>query len=62
MTKDYKVRAVACDHEASEEDVYQALVRATEPLTQTWERLGKAKRIGIKINQDKPVDRLVFHK
>jgi uncharacterized protein (DUF362 family) len=62
VTKDYKVRAVACDHEASEEDVYQALVRATEPLTQTWERLGKAKRIGIKINQDKPVDRLVFHK
>lgn len=62
MTKDYKVRAVACDHEASEEDVYQALIRATEPLTQTWERLGKAKRIGIKINQDKPVDRLVFHK
>ena len=25
----------------------------------TWERLSKAKRIGIKINQDKPVERWV---
>jgi uncharacterized protein (DUF362 family) len=62
MKKDYKVRATACHHDADEQEVYEALVRATEPLTEAWERLGKAKRIGIKINQDKPVDRWVFHK
>ena len=61
-TKDYKVRAVGCHHEASEQQVYEALVRATEPLTEAWDRLGKASRIGIKINQDKPVDRWVYHK
>ena len=60
--KDYRVRAVACHHEASEQETYEALVRATDPLTEAWERLGKASRIGIKINHDKPVDRWVFHK
>ena len=60
--KDYRVRAVACQHEASEQETYEALVRATDPLTEAWERLGKASRIGIKINHDKPVDRWVFHK
>ncbi len=28
----YRVRAVACDHRASEEEVYQALKRATAPM------------------------------
>jgi uncharacterized protein (DUF362 family) len=57
----YKVRAVHCDYRASEDEVYAALRRATDPLTETWERLRRAKRIGIKINQDKPVDRWVFY-
>ena len=56
----YKVRAVHCDYRADDEEVYQALKRATDPLTETWERLRRAKRIGIKFNQDKPVDRWVF--
>ena len=29
---DYRVRAVSCDHRASDEEVYQALKRATDPL------------------------------
>ncbi|NKB70488.1 MAG: DUF362 domain-containing protein [Candidatus Latescibacteria bacterium] len=61
QSSDYQVRAVGCDYRASDEEVYQALVRATEPLTQTWDRLTRAKSIGIKINQDKPIDRWVKH-
>lgn len=59
--KEYKVRAVQCDYQASDEEVYQAVRRATDPLTETWERLEKAQRIGIKFNQDKPRDRWVFY-
>lgn len=57
----YVVRAVHCDYRASDEEVYLALKRATEPLTESWERLRRAKRIGIKFNQDKPRDRWVFY-
>ena len=61
MTTNYKVRAVQCDYRVDEEEVYTALKRVTEPLTDTWERLGKAKRIGIKFNQDKePKNRVYF--
>jgi uncharacterized protein (DUF362 family) len=47
------VRAVHCDHPADDEAVYQALRRATDPLERVWARLGKARRIAIKFNQDK---------
>ena len=59
--RDFTVRAMHCDHLATEEEVYQVLVRATAPLTNTWERLARAKRIGIKINQDKHPDGHVTH-
>lgn len=59
--KPYTVRAVHCDYRASDEEVYQALKRATDPLTEAWDKLKRAKRIGIKFNQDKPVDRWVFY-
>ena len=58
---DYIVRAAHCKYTASDDAVYEALVRATDPLTDTWERMARAKRIGIKINQDKPVDQWVRH-
>lgn len=57
----YKVRAVHCDHMASDDDVYEALKRATDPLTESWERLRKAKRIGIKFNQDKEPHARVYY-
>jgi uncharacterized protein (DUF362 family) len=47
------VRAVRCDHRADDEEVYQALKRATQPLTSAWDRLRRARRIAIKFNQDK---------
>src|SRR5262249_32651618 len=56
-----KVRAVQCDYRAGEEEVYQALKRATAPLTAAWERIRKAKCIGLKFNQDKqPHNRVYF--
>mgnify|MGYP006419341653 CR=1 FL=1 len=60
--EDYKVRATHCDHMANEEEVYEALVRATAPLEDAWARLAKAGRIGIKINHDKRPDAHVTHK
>jgi hypothetical protein len=59
--KSYKVRAVHCDYQASEDEVYQALKRATDPLTESWTRLRRAKRIGIKFNQDKEPQNRVYY-
>lgn len=56
-----KVRAVQCDYRASEEEIYQALVRATAPMSEAWQRIRKAKRIGIKFNQDMHVKDRVYH-
>ena len=57
----YRVRAVQCDYRAADEEVYQALKRATVPLDRSWERLRKAKRIAIKFNQDWVASRLVTY-
>lgn len=57
----YCVRAVSCDYQASDEKVYQALKRATEPLNRSWDKLRKAKRIAIKFNQDWSPDRVITH-
>jgi len=51
---DYAVRAVRCDHRADDEAVYEALARATAPLARSWARLGKARKIAVKLNQDFP--------
>jgi len=56
-----QVRAVYCHHLASDEEVYNALRRATQPLGRAWEKLKKARRIGIKFNQAWPPDKLVYH-
>lgn len=56
----YKVRAVQCDYRATEAAIYEALKRATDPLTESWNRLRKAKRIGIKFNHDKEIKNRVY--
>ena len=53
---DYKVRAAHCDYRAEEDQIYQSLRRATDPLSETWKRLAHAKRIGIKFNHDQLTD------
>ncbi len=57
----YKVRAVQCDYQGSEAEIYEALKRATDPLTESWARLKRAKRIGIKFNQDKEPQNRVYY-
>jgi len=58
----FTVRAAHCDYRSSDEEVYQALKRATDPLDRTWDKLRHARRIAIKFNQDGPRDTVVMHK
>jgi len=60
-SKNYTVHAVHCDYRSTDEEVYQALKRATQPLHRTWERLKKANRIAIKFNQDWVKERMVYY-
>ena len=55
-----RVRAVHCHHQASDQEIYAALKRATEPLQEAWSRLKAARRIAIKFNQDWPPQNLAF--
>ncbi len=54
----YQVRTVHCDHRADDEAVYQALLRATDPLERAWARLSRAKRIAVKFTRTRPSSRL----
>ncbi len=58
---EYKVRAVHCDYRAGDDEIYEALKRVTDPLTEAWDKLGRAKRIGIKFNQDKEPKNRIYH-
>ena len=57
--KQYRVRAAHCDHRASEEEIYQALRRITDPLDRSWEKIEKADRVVIKFNMMKPPERII---
>ncbi len=61
MSKTFRVRAVHCDYRASDEEIYRALRRATDPLERAWEKLGRARRIGIKFNHHWSPGRLVMY-
>ena len=56
--KAYRVRAVHCRHQASPEEVYAKLKEVTAPLSRSWERLAKARTIGIKANMQMPPDQI----
>ncbi|MBI2504059.1 MAG: DUF362 domain-containing protein [Candidatus Latescibacteria bacterium] len=60
MEKTYKVRASHCDHRASEEEIYQVLKRTTAPLTRSWERIEKARKIVLKFNMIKYRERIEY--
>jgi len=53
------VRAVHCDWRESEEEVYRALARATAPLGEAWDKIRRARRITLKMNQVHPEPRPV---
>ncbi len=57
----YQVRTVQCDYRSSDEEVYQALKRATDPLVHAWEKLQRARTIAIKFNQDKMYKAMVMY-
>jgi uncharacterized protein (DUF362 family) len=61
LGRSYTVRAVHCDHRAADEEVYQALERATASLPRAWEKLARAGRIAVKFNQDWPLSTVVTH-
>ena len=48
--KGFKVRAIPCSHRASQEEIYQRLKSVTAPLTRSWEKIEKARKVGIKVN------------
>ncbi|MGC9349671.1 MAG: hypothetical protein ACP5JG_16150 [Anaerolineae bacterium] len=50
QNKQYAVRAVRCDHRADDDTVYEALKRATAPLSRVWRRLRRANTIATKFN------------
>ncbi len=58
--KAFKVRASYCHHGASDEDIYQILCRTTDPLTRSWEKLERAKKIVLKFNMIKPKERIAY--
>jgi len=60
LEKRYKVRAARCDYRASEEEVYRTLRRITDPLTRSWEKIEKAKKVVIKFNMMKPHERIIY--
>jgi uncharacterized protein (DUF362 family) len=56
--KAYKVRAVHCSHQASAEEIYAKLKEVTAPLSRSWEKLAKARRVGIKVNMQMRTDNI----
>ena len=53
-----RVRTVRCDYRATDQEIYLALRRATDPLDRAWQRLERADRIVIKFNMLGPRDQV----
>jgi uncharacterized protein (DUF362 family) len=60
MPTDYSVRAVRCDHAGTDEQIYDGLCAATDPLSRSWEKLESARQVLIKANMAMPAE-LIFH-
>ncbi len=58
--KKYSVRAVYCNYKASDEEVYESLCRAVDPLERAVNKIKKAKKIVIKANMAWNPDRLRY--
>ena len=42
--------AIPCSHKASQEEIYERLKTLTAPLARSWEKIEKARKVGIKFN------------
>jgi len=58
MEKPYAVRAVRCDHRASDEEIYEKVCAATDPLRRSWEKIERARQIVVKANMAMPPDNI----
>lgn len=58
--RDFRVRASYCDHRATEDEIFDVLRRTTDPLTRSWDRLEKARRVVLKFNMTKPKKRVAY--
>lgn len=58
---DYTVRALRCDHQSNDEEIYQTLKRVTEPLHGSWSRLERARKVVLKFNMMFPTERIKYH-
>lgn len=56
-----QVRAVRCDHRATQAEIDAAVRQVTLPLNQAWQKLEQSRRIGIKFNQAWPVGKQVYY-
>ena len=54
MVQAYTVRAVRCDHRASDEEVYERLRAVTDPLDRSWAKIANARQVLIKVNMAMP--------
>ena len=54
--KEYKVRSIHASHQSSLEEIYEKLVEITKPLSRSWEKIEKARRIGIKVKMQLRTD------
>lgn len=53
------VRAARCDHQATDEQILETLQTITEPLSRSWERLSRARRVIIKFNMMQPDTQMI---
>jgi uncharacterized protein (DUF362 family) len=58
LDRSYKVRAVHCRHTASQEEIYAKLSEVTAPLSRSWEKLEKARKILLKVNMQMRTDNI----
>lgn len=58
VEKAYRVRAVHCSHQASPEEIYGKLKEVTAALSRSWEKLAKARKVGIKVNMQMRTDNI----
>jgi uncharacterized protein (DUF362 family) len=61
VNRQFAVRAVRCDYQASDEEVYERIRAITDPLDRSWSKLSGARTIAIKANMSKPLADIAWY-
>ncbi|MBI2941589.1 MAG: DUF362 domain-containing protein [Chloroflexi bacterium] len=56
--KAFAVRAVHCDHRATDDEIYERICAATDPLHRSWAKIEQARQVVIKVNMAMPLERI----